>query len=131
MSDYNCFELNIGLNVAGTNNTAARVAAQAIKAVGLLDVLCSACVVRTRVAEVEYSTAGGGAAVEPTLVVSINGSIGSGTLRTVVFSLATELEQDCIAVFEPETGRGVLVGPKAADWGQFNPDCFVRFYQPR
>lgn len=131
MSDYNCFELNIGLNVAGTNNTAARVAARAIKAVGLLDVLCSACAVRTRVAEVEYSTPDGGTAVEPTLVVSINGAIGSGTLRGVVYTLAEELEQDCIAVLEPETGRGTLVGPKAADWGAFNPDCFVRFYPLR
>lgn len=130
MSEYNCFELNIGLNVAGSNNTAAQVAARAIKAVGLLDVLCAQCAVRTRVAEVEYSTPDG-TAVEPTLVVSINGAIGSATLQGVVYGLAEELWQDCIAVFEPETGRGVLVGPKAADWGGFNPDCFVRFYRPR
>lgn len=39
--------------------------------------------------------------------------------------LAAELDQDCIAVAFTGNGAGVLIGPKADDWGAFDPSCFI------
>jgi hypothetical protein len=33
--------------------------------------------------------------------------------------------QDCIAAYNPVTKAGELIGPKAAEWGEFNPEFFV------
>lgn len=129
MSEFTCYELNIGLNVTGADNTPAAVVARALKAVRLLDVLLSRnCVVATRAVDSTYSGPDGAPVVETTLLVSVAGQIAQASLRNIVYALAEELEQDCIAVYEPETGRGELIGPKAADWGGFNPEYFVRFY---
>jgi hypothetical protein len=38
--------------------------------------------------------------------------------------LATALDQDCIAVFDHLIGKGSLVGDKADQWGEFNPEFF-------
>jgi hypothetical protein len=40
--------------------------------------------------------------------------------------LAMWLSQDCIAVYVPATGNGRLVGPRAAAWGEFNPEYFIQ-----
>lgn len=44
-----------------------------------------------------------------------------------VYTLATVLGQDCIAVWHPlQPGQpGELIGPSAAAWGEFNPEFFV------
>ena len=39
--------------------------------------------------------------------------------------LARHFAQDCIAVWYPRTWRGVLIGPNAAAWGEFNPEYFI------
>ena len=53
------------------------------------------------------------------------------TGRGMVASFATiaaiskRLDQDCIAVANPDhPDCGKLIGPKAKDWGEFNPDYF-------
>ena len=38
--------------------------------------------------------------------------------------LATALDQDCVAVFDHELGKGSLIGDKAEQWGEFNPEYF-------
>jgi len=45
----------------------------------------------------------------------------------VLATLADELQQDCISVYYPHRGAGELIGPRAAAWGEFNIDQFVRF----
>lgn len=40
------------------------------------------------------------------------------------YLLSLEFEQDCVAVHFPETGHGMLVGPNAAKWGDFDPKYF-------
>lgn len=35
------------------------------------------------------------------------------------------MQQDCVAMLNPITGRGELIGPRSADWGTFNPEFFV------
>jgi hypothetical protein len=55
---------------------------------------------------------------EPTVIIQcdfIHGSIGV---------LATALDQDCIAVFNHSTNTGELIGDKADQWGDFNPEFF-------
>lgn len=41
--------------------------------------------------------------------------------------LAEQYAQDCIAVWMEDKNRGMLIGPKAAEWGEFNPDFFNFF----
>lgn len=39
--------------------------------------------------------------------------------------LCEDLAQDCVAVHSPGTESGQLVGPKAHEWGAFNPLQFI------
>ena len=70
---------------------------------------------------------------EPTLVVRLRVPIEfivEGRLAATVYGLAVSLEQDCIAVYYADGARadtGDLIGPRAAEWGEFNPEFFSRF----
>jgi hypothetical protein len=55
---------------------------------------------------------------EPTVIIDYVYHTGN------VGVLATALDQDCIAVFDYNLGRGSLIGDKAAQWGEFNPEYF-------
>ena len=58
---------------------------------------------------------------ENTLVISTNRTLTD----TEMLQLAIELEQEAIP---QRTGRsGQLYGPKAAEWGDFNPEFFKDF----
>lgn len=46
-------------------------------------------------------------------------------VRANVYHLSILLEQDCIAIYNPRTQLGELAGPRAADWGDFNPEFFL------
>jgi hypothetical protein len=65
---------------------------------------------------VEHAPAG---ASEPTMIVKLKSPLPD----TKVHDLASALEQDAIPQYTPGVG-GKLHGPKAADWGEFNPDYF-------
>lgn len=45
----------------------------------------------------------------------------------VVFELAMDLQQDCIAAYNAAACSGALIGPNTAAWGEFNPEFFIRF----
>ena len=55
---------------------------------------------------------------EPTLIIHYAFHKGS------LLGLATELDQDCIAQFDHLIGKGSLIGDKASEWGDFNPEFF-------
>lgn len=85
----------------------------------------------TRTAVVQSDT-------EPTLVleVTMHGHDSVENTRTLR-RLAEDLGQDCIAVYcqVPIANFGALVGPRAAEWGPFNPEFFflldgARLQQP-
>lgn len=66
---------------------------------------------------------------EPTLVVEVerwHEGIGVDAAQAATIGrLAESLQQDCIATWDPSEGRGLLLGPRADAWGEFNPEFFV------
>lgn len=63
---------------------------------------------------------------EITVVAEVTNSFSaSRPVEDRVFHLATVLGQDCIAIHQPVGGHGALIGPKAAAWGEFNPEFFL------
>lgn len=61
---------------------------------------------------------------ELTCIASVDG-VNPGLLRQRVEFLSRLLQQDCIAAWEPKARKGQLIGPRAADWGDFNPTFFI------
>lgn len=57
---------------------------------------------------------------EPTYVVALSRPLSWGEL----WHLSKDLEQDCIAQYYD--GQGILCGPNAAEWGEFNPKYFIK-----
>jgi hypothetical protein len=55
---------------------------------------------------------------EPTLIIRYVFHKGN------LLALATALDQDCIALFDHLIGKGSLIGDKASEWGEFNPEYF-------
>lgn len=55
---------------------------------------------------------------EPTVIIRYAFHTGS------LIALATALDQDCIAQWDHFTGKGTLIGDKASEWGEFNPEYF-------
>lgn len=104
------FILNIGLNVDATTSIAAEVARQIVVANDFL-------VTTWSVAQSD---------TEPTLVCEVMPM--KTDLRQVamdVCQIAVDLRQDCVAVYVPLTGKGVLMGPGAKRWGPFDPTRFI------
>ncbi|UIS25315.1 hypothetical protein [Erythrobacter phage vB_EliS-L02] len=56
---------------------------------------------------------------EPTLVAELSDGLAGDALE----ALSETLEQDCVAYVD--SLGGALYGPKAADWGPFNPAYFL------
>jgi hypothetical protein len=102
------FILNIGLDVNATRLLAAHVVKQLVVAA---DFVINA----DRLVESD---------TEPTLVLDVTSLSGPSLTLAQLRALATDLEQDCIAVYRPKTGNGALVGPRADKWGPFNPQYF-------
>ena len=57
---------------------------------------------------------------EATIVAEVEGPVLSST-----YAIARRLGQDCIAVWQPNTEVGRLIGPNAAAWGEFNLEFFL------
>ena len=55
---------------------------------------------------------------EPTVIIRYAFHRGS------LVNLARALDQDCIAQFDHFIGKGSLIGDKASEWGDFNPEYF-------
>jgi hypothetical protein len=55
---------------------------------------------------------------EPTVIIQYAFHKGS------IYVLAAALDQDCIAQFDHLIGKGSLIGDKASEWGDFNPEFF-------
>lgn len=64
---------------------------------------------------------------EPTLVV--RGTLGGNAVdfHTWLHELSCRFGQDCIALYYPDKDVGYLIGPRAAAWGDFQEELFVRY----
>lgn len=103
------FILNIGLN-SPKGAIPAEQARQALRAYGF-SIL--------REALLESDT-------EPTLVAEVaTGFATPLTVLQLLYQVSEELKQDCIAVYREYTLGGALIGPRAAEWGPFNPEYFL------
>jgi hypothetical protein len=58
---------------------------------------------------------------EPTLICEISREPSPDE----VAALCERFSQDCFAVYDNVAKRGTLLGPKAAEWGPFNPEYFL------
>ena len=101
--------LNIGLDVGATSSIAAHVALQIVSANNFR-------VERSKVVQSD---------TEPTLVVEIQVFDLPFLAWAQLKQIAIDLHQDCIAAYNPDKGKGALIGPRAAAWGPFNPEFFI------
>jgi hypothetical protein len=62
---------------------------------------------------------------EPTLVAVVDAHRAARLfpMRAGLFNVSVALEQDCIGALANNVGR--LIGPRAAAWGEFNPEFFI------
>ena len=100
--------LNIGLDVGATRTMHVSVVHEILSANGFL---------RHRERVIESDT-------EPTLVVEVSHLGSPMSAALAVFILPRDLQQDCIAVYNPATKVGALAGPRANEWGPFDPARF-------
>lgn len=64
---------------------------------------------------------------EMTLVIEVNAPIE--LCKKPLYELSSVLGQDAIAMLDPDTAEGVLIGHGAQDWGgQFLPEYFISPY---
>lgn len=110
--------LNIGLAVPGTDGSiGAGYAAATAETLG-------------HIVGMELRTVKHNQGEEQTLIVDIAPPPGTGhtRLKENIAVLSERLHQDCVAVWfhgaQGGPGHGELLGPKAADWGAFNPIYF-------
>ncbi len=118
-------ELNIGLNVNGEVNSVFDCEERARYALQYLKTKVSG--VKSATYNNQYETNDGTLVMEPGLYVKIS-TVGSiFEIDKVIYDLAVELRQDCIAVYIPRSGVGKLIGPNADKWGEFDLTYFEQF----
>jgi hypothetical protein len=103
------FILNIGLKSKTLGDIPVELAKQMLWAADLL-------IKTERVAQSD---------TEPTLVVEVTSLNGPRMTLAALHQLSVDLGQDCVGVYRPKTKGGALIGPKAAAWGEFNPEFFI------
>lgn len=60
---------------------------------------------------------------EDTLVVSV--SLDDTYINRTIEQVSRALDQDCIAIHQNgDRENGALIGPRAAEWGEYNPMSF-------
>jgi hypothetical protein len=123
-------ELNIGLNIRGSRNSLADCGERAIQAINYLREQFGGYTVQTRRAQVQYEGPNG-LELEDTLIARIEmspQSVAARRLPYLIFRMAQNLGQDCIALYNETAGTGRLIGPEASAWGSFDLDYFTPFY---
>ncbi len=110
-------ELNIGLNVANGDNS---MRARSARVVTAFRALAGWATLDRRA---QSNT-------EETLIMVCHVPAEDlDEFNQVVFDLAMDLQQDCIAAYNAAACSGALIGPNTAAWGEFNPEFFIR-YEP-
>lgn len=118
-------ELNIGLNVNGEANNVFECEQRAKQALEFLKQKFSN--VKSATYTNQYEGPDGTLVLEPGLYVKISTTNTIFECYKIVYKLAIELRQDCIALYSPRTGVGKLTGPGAGKWGEFDLTYFEQF----
>lgn len=119
-------ELNIRLDIAGRRNSMADCNERAAMTLRMLDRTFAHLEARRHDVQVEHPTLDL-IEMQHNLIVRIKSALPAWTTFEVLEELVEALEQDCIAIYEPATGKGELFGPRWDQWPDFNLDLFVRF----
>nr|DAV34459.1 MAG TPA: hypothetical protein [Caudoviricetes sp.] len=62
---------------------------------------------------------------EKTLILSGRSDTEYLDFEKAIKGLSDALRQDCIAVYYPQSGSGVLIGSRSDDWGVFDKQYFI------
>lgn len=119
-------ELNINLNVIGRRNSLADCNNRAFTAIAYLGAHFVNADASRRQAQVE----GDDGMLHDQDILLARVHTGNATVEEILRKIAVlsaELEQDCIALRWPDNFEGVLVGPKATTWGDWDESLFQRF----
>lgn len=70
-------------------------------------------------------------ASEVTLVANLvyegSAPLDMTVLTEEILKMSTRLKQDCVAFYDVDADKGVLIGVYAEVWGEFNPEYFIKF----
>lgn len=119
-------ELNINLNVIGRRNSLADCNNRAFTAIAYL----GAHFVNTDASRRQAQVEGDDGMLHDQDILLARVHTGNATVEEILRKIAVlsaELEQDCIALRWPDNFEGVLVGPKATTWGDWDESLFQRF----
>jgi len=116
-------ELNIGLDIEGQPNEGPAITERdrAVRAL-LRHIDPQASMYRT-----DTSYQRDGETVHENVLVAKLADASYRQLDALGAALGAVFGQDCYAAYCPDTGDGQLIGPRADQWGEFNPAFFIRF----
>ena len=115
-------ELNIGLDVNGGPNTPTTRMERALAAHRVLAESTHFRRLRSYVKPTRYTGPDGNPVEEYTLVVRTESYSSLEAVQAVIWLTSDRLQQECIAAVID--GNGMLIGPGAEHWGEFNIDFF-------
>ena len=118
-------ELNIGLEVNGRRNSVFDCEERARYALQYLKTKFSG--VKSATYSNQYEIGDGTLVLEQGLYVKVRTEGTIFELYEAVYKLAVELNQECIAVYNPRTAVGKLIGPGTGSWGDFDFNYFEQF----
>lgn len=119
-------ELNIRLDIAGRRNSIADCNERACQTLDMLGRTFAKLQARRHDVQVEHPALNL-IELEQNLIVRIESALLASTIFDAITDVVEALEQDCVAIYEPASGKGELFGPRAHLWPEFNPRMFVRF----
>ena len=117
-------ELNIGLDVTWARNSVKDCEQRAKLALTFLKAKFSS--VQSANYSNEYEGPDG-TTLEQGLYVKIKTDLTIFEIYGAIYEISVALSQDCIAVYNPRTGVGKLIGPAAGKWGEFDLGYFEQF----
>ena len=121
------FEMNIRLDIRGRRNSIADCTVRAQQAIDILHQAFGQQRVQARRedAQVEDERLNQ-VNLEQNLIVRLEVPKTIYAVR-IGQQIAEDLEQDAVAIYLPGQRHGLLVGPNAHAWGDFDPEKFIRF----
>lgn len=117
-------ELNIGLDIEGHDNEGPAITERARGVRALVRHINP----QASIYQTGSSYQRDGEAVhEHVLVCQLSHIPTAKQLSAMGAALGSLFGQDCYAAYWPDTGDGLLIGPRAEQWGEFDKQFFIRY----